>query len=215
MASIDDKWWGNPLVSALIGATVALGGTLINNRSTLAVERSRMQSTIMLEAVKTNGDTNAACRNLLFYTSLGLIEDTNHAITGACPGSVQGIPSVSVGNPDAFDGTYFYPLRVQTMDADGNPVSDVRVEATLVPSNNPLEIPPDFLKSIASDKNYDWIVRGTSSHCASGKDGYCYLEMAPKGRFIAILAKKEGFKGNRTNVFFQGMSVPIMVEKTR
>lgn len=111
--------------------------TTINNINTQKLEQSRAQSTIILEAIKTSGDTNAVCKNLVFLVSLGLIEDTNRAITGACPGNVQGVPSVSVGPPDKLGGTLFYPLMVHAVDGNGVPMSDVSVEGDLVPSNTP------------------------------------------------------------------------------
>jgi len=133
--------WLNPVVIGLFSAALVLLGnvivTTINSNNTRALERARTQSTIILEAIKTNGDTNAACKNLIFFASLGLIEDTNHTITGACPGDMQGIPSVSVGPPDLLSGTVFYPVVVQTVDDKGAPVPDVNVEGNLVPSTPP------------------------------------------------------------------------------
>jgi hypothetical protein len=212
---LEGSKWAKPLVIGLLGATLALFGnvavTMINNANTQRLERSRNQATLILEAIKTNGDTNAACKNLVFFVSLGLIEDTNHAITGACPGNVQGVPSISVGIPDKLGGTLFYPLVVQTVDDHGTPISNVSVEANLV---TPTELQPEFEPWVSSDKGYSWILHQTGSHCVSGKDGNCYLGMAPADKFIAILAKKDGYAGSRTNVFFKGTSIVVAMQKS-
>jgi hypothetical protein len=211
--------WLNPVVIGLFSAALVLLGnvivTTINSSNTQALERARTQSTIIFEAIKTNGDTNAACKNLIFFASLGLIEDTNHAITGACPGNMQGIPSVSVHLPaDALSGTIFYPVVVRTVDDRGAPVSDVDIEGNVVPSNPPLQVPVGWEKEVESDDAYGWLFRGTISRCKSGDDGTCFLGKAPAGRFIAILAKKDGYAGSRTNTFFMGTSVVIVLKKS-
>ena len=206
--------WLNPVVIGLFAAALSLVGTVvvttINSTNTQELERFRTRSTIILEAIRTNGDTNAACKNLVFFVSLRLIEDTNHTITGACPGNVQGVPSVSAGTPDHFDGTDFYPLTVQTVDNNGTPISDVSVEASLV---TPFQISPEWSAAVSSDKNYSWIVRQASIHCKSGKDGNCFLGMAPANQFVVILAKKDGYVGNRTNALFTRTSVVVVLQK--
>ncbi len=56
---------------ALIAITLALNLILaaFNTWSALQVERKRAQSTLLLEAIKTNGDEDTACKNLLFFVS--------------------------------------------------------------------------------------------------------------------------------------------------
>jgi hypothetical protein len=204
--------WSNPVVG-LFAAALGLAGnvvvTTITNTNTQKLERSRTQSTLMLEAIKTNGDTNAACKNLIFFLSLGLIEDTNKAITGACPGNIQGVGWVSrTGPPDVMGGTLFYPLIVQTVDDKGAPIPDVSVEANLVPSSPSLEIPSDL-----DARGYTWLSHQTSTRCVTSKDGTCVLGMAPSGRFVVILAKKDGYVLNRTNALFKDESVVVLLEK--
>lgn len=62
--------WFNPVVIGLFAAALGLAGnvvvTTINNTNMQKLERSRTQSTVILEAIRTNGDTNAACKNLVF-----------------------------------------------------------------------------------------------------------------------------------------------------
>lgn len=205
--------WINPVVIGLfataLGLAVNVVVTLINNQNAQEVERSRTQSTLILEAIKTNGDTNASCRNLVFFVSLGLLEDKNHTITGACPGNVQGVPSVSEdGPPNGGGGGFFYLLKVQTLDDNGAPVSGVTVEVDLVPSTPPFQPPPDP----NNEGGTSWLFKGTASG-VSGKDGTCVLGMAPLGKFIVILAKKEGYAGNRTNILFNGNTVVVVLQK--
>ena len=211
--------WINPVVIGLfataLGLAVNIVVTVVNNRNAQRVEHLHTQSTLILEAIKTNGDTNAACKNLVFFVSLGLLEDTNQAITGACPGNVQGVPSVAEGagpgdRPPDSGGLMFYPLKVQTVDDNGVPVSGVGVEVHLVPSNPPfqLDVPPEV------EANYSWLRHGTSSQM-SGKDGICHFGMAPDGKFVVILAKKDGYSGNRTNVRFTGTPVVVVLQKAR
>jgi hypothetical protein len=207
--------WKNPVAVGLFGATLALAGNIIvsviNNRNTQELEHKRTQSTLILEALKT-GDTNSACKNLLFFTSLGLLEDNNGTITGACPGNAQGVPSLTPSGPaDKIGGYMWMPLRVQAVDSKG-PVLGVEVEANLIPSNPPAEeIPPEWEKEIWSDKNYEWIVRHTSSHCLTAKDGMCFLGMAPVGRFVSLLTKKSGYKGERINTVFAGSTIAVVL----
>jgi hypothetical protein len=128
---------------------------------------------------------------------------------------VQGVPSVSVGPPDAFGGFLWYPLEVQTVDENGAPIPEVKVEATLIPPDTNIEIPPPFSQSVWADKNtiYLGTFGRTISRCTSEKNGNCYLGLAPKGKFIAILAKKDGYAGSRTNIFFTETSVVVVLQK--
>ncbi|MBA3912821.1 MAG: hypothetical protein H0X25_02945 [Acidobacteriales bacterium] len=214
---IASSTWRSPLVIGVLLAAVGLFGNLvvaaINNANTQRLERARAQSNLMIEAIRTNGDTNAACRNLVFFLSLGLIEDSNHTITGACPGNVQGAPSVSVGPADHFAGHSWYPLIVHTVDVNGISLSGALIEADLIPSGeDPIEIPSPFAEAI-SHENYLGASGGHTSRCTSDKDGKCYLGMAPSGRFLAILAKRAGYVGDRTNTFFTGTSVVLVLQK--
>jgi hypothetical protein len=212
--------WLNPVVIGLFAATLGLVGnvvvTVINSTNTQELERFRTRSTIILEAIKTNGDTNAACKNLVFFTSLGLLEDRNHTITGACPGNSQGIPSLPRDTPDYFAETYWYPLLVQTVNSSGAPISGVNVEANLV---TPFQIPREWLDLVDTETHhnrntpYSWIIHQTSGYCVSDKDGVCSIGMAPAGRFVAILTKKDGYGGNRTNILFTGTSVVVVLQK--
>lgn len=216
---VKDSKWLNPVFIGLLATTVGLFGnvivTRINSTNTQELERFRTQSNLILEAIQTNGDMNAACRNLVFFASLGLIEDRNHTVAGACPGNPQGVPSLPSGKikPYAYFGeTYFFPLKVQIVDDNGAPISDAKVEASLVPSDTPLQFPPEFMK-LSSDADYRWLFFQTSTYCTTTKDGNCFLGMAPSGRFIAVLAKKNGYSGNRTNMFFTGSSIVVVLQE--
>jgi len=89
--------WGNPLVLALFAAAVGLIGNVfvarVNNTSTQELERLRGQSNLILEAIKT-GSPDAACKNLLFFVNLNLIQDPVGAIHGQCATAPKGPPSL-------------------------------------------------------------------------------------------------------------------------
>jgi hypothetical protein len=213
---IDALKWVPSLVSGIVLAVIGLIGSLIanviNNANTLKLEQFRAQSNLILEAIKTNGDTSAACKNLVFFTSLGLIEDRSHTITGACPGNVQGAPSVSVVGPaDRALGFNWYPLNVQVVDQSGAPIPDASVEGNLIPPEFP--IPPDLPTGFLAEIPSCYLgVYGRSGHCVTGNNGSCALGMVPAGRFVAVLAKKNGYAGNRTNAIFTGTSVSVVLQ---
>jgi hypothetical protein len=208
--------WLNPVVIGLFVAAVGLIGnvivTTINSRNAQELERSRNQSTLILEAIKTNGDTIAACRNLIFFESLGLLEDTNHIISQACPVNIQGLPSVFVGPPDHFAGVDWYPLVVQTFDEKGAPISGASVDANLI-LDAPIEIPPSWSDTVSSGK-YLGVDRWTmSGHCLTEK-GECVLGMAPSGKFIAIAAQRKGYAGGRVNTLVAGKPIIVVLQKS-
>jgi hypothetical protein len=59
-----------PLVTAIIAALIAfisnIYATYLSGRNEIAVERQKLQATLIIEAVKT-GDTNKDTRNLEFF----------------------------------------------------------------------------------------------------------------------------------------------------
>lgn len=93
--------WGNPLVIALLAATVGLLGNMgvayLNNRNSERVERLREQSNLLVDVVKT-GNPKESCQNLIFLVSLGLLDDANQTIQGQCGDKPKGpatLPLVS------------------------------------------------------------------------------------------------------------------------
>jgi hypothetical protein len=73
--------WGNPIVLGLFATALGLAGNVwvahSNNTNTLEVERQRSQSSLVLEAIRTGGNADATCKNLVFFVELGLVDDTN------------------------------------------------------------------------------------------------------------------------------------------
>jgi len=84
--------WLNPVVLGLFATAVGLTGNFIiariNNSNTQRVERLRMQSSLIIEAVKTGGQA-PACNNLVFLVGLGLVDD-NGTISRTCKSSING-----------------------------------------------------------------------------------------------------------------------------
>lgn len=89
---------------ALLAAAAGLIGNAIlariNNQAALETERRRGQSTLMVEAMKT-GKPEDACRNLVFFVNLKLIDDPTGAIKGcaADPRGAPVLPSQGVQQP--------------------------------------------------------------------------------------------------------------------
>jgi hypothetical protein len=55
-----------------------------NNKNALEIERFKAQSTIILQAIKTGNQTDA-CKNLVVFVKLGLVDDENQTIHKGCP----------------------------------------------------------------------------------------------------------------------------------
>jgi len=129
--------WLHPLVLGLFAAAIGLIGNVIvtksNNSNITNIEHFRAQSTLILEAIKTNGDTRAACKNLTFFVNLGLLDDTNRTIVGACPESTQGVPTLPA---DVSGGSLASSSRVTVIvkDGRGKPISGATVRITNVKS---------------------------------------------------------------------------------
>jgi hypothetical protein len=107
--------WLNPTVIGLFAASLGLIGSVVvarvNNANTQQVERLQSEANITLEAIKTGtGNTDAACKNLIFFVSLGLIRDPEGRINNQCKGAPTGPPSLP-----AIQGT----TRTQGMQLHG------------------------------------------------------------------------------------------------
>jgi hypothetical protein len=109
--------WLNPTVIGLFAAALGLIGSVVvarvnnsntlrvateNNIATQTVELHRAQSNLVLEAIKT-GNADAACKNLLFFVGLGLLDDANQTIRKQCATAPMGAPSLP-------SGTWMEPL---------------------------------------------------------------------------------------------------------
>jgi DUF4097 and DUF4098 domain-containing protein YvlB len=75
--------WVSPTTIGLYAAALGLIGSVVvarvNNANSQNVERLRSQSNLVLEAIKT-GSPDSACRNLLFFVELGLLDDPRATI---------------------------------------------------------------------------------------------------------------------------------------
>jgi carboxypeptidase family protein len=89
--------WSNPLVIGLFAAALGLAGNIwvehANNKWAKDAERSKAQSTLILDAIKT-GDADKACKNLLFFVRLGLITEGGQTVKSECATAPQGPPSL-------------------------------------------------------------------------------------------------------------------------
>jgi hypothetical protein len=75
--------WLSPTVIGLFAAAIGLIGNIVvaayNNIGLKQVERTRLQSNLILDAIKT-GSPDAACKNLSFFVSLGFLDDPQSTI---------------------------------------------------------------------------------------------------------------------------------------
>lgn len=93
--------WLNPTVIGLFAAGLGLIGSVVvarvNNSNTQEVQRLQSEANITLEAIKTGtGNTDAACKNLIFFVGLGLVRDPEGKIGSQCKGTPAGPPSLPV-----------------------------------------------------------------------------------------------------------------------
>jgi hypothetical protein len=97
--------WLNPTVIGIFAAALGLMGSVIvarvNNANTQEVERLQSEASITLEAIKTGtGNTDAACKNLVFFVSLGLVHDPEGKIADQCKNAPTGPPSLPANQPN-------------------------------------------------------------------------------------------------------------------
>jgi hypothetical protein len=118
---------------ALVGNLIAL---VVNNWNLQKVERIRSQSNITLEAIRT-GNPETACKNLLTFINLGLVDDAEKTIRHNCETSPASGPSLPVNlgitSPTSFTTGQFLDavnnvIRGVVLDADTHqPIGDVAV----------------------------------------------------------------------------------------
>jgi hypothetical protein len=118
--------WSNPLVIALFAATVGLVGNIVvarvNNQNTQAIERLHAQSSLILEAIKT--DKKSACDNLIFFINLGFIDDHGNTIRNVCPETKNQVPSLPVASQSPVESNLFL---IHVTDEKQQPISRARV----------------------------------------------------------------------------------------
>ena len=156
--------WRSPIVIGLLAASVGFVANLVvaylNNRNTLQVERQRSQSNIVLEAIRTGNNTDAVCKNLVFFVGLGLVDDANQTILKQCRSAPTGPPSLPASSSTGgyglqpfgqgpFGGTTadnlnwlatphdlnWIAMKGYVVDADtGSPIADAKVTVGTFPA---------------------------------------------------------------------------------
>lgn len=121
--------WLNPMVIGLFAAAIGLIGSVIvarvNNQASQQLEQFRSQSTLILQAIKT-GDQDGACRNLVFFVSLGLLDDQNHTISKTCASAPTGAPSLPADSRGVEIPASRITVRVLNS-SNGSEVQNLRV----------------------------------------------------------------------------------------
>jgi hypothetical protein len=90
----------NPTVIGLVAATLGLFGNLIvaliSNMNSQRIEKFKAQSNLIVQAVGT-GDQKSACRNLISFIRLGLLDDPQGRL-GRCETDLNTIPVLPSGS---------------------------------------------------------------------------------------------------------------------
>jgi hypothetical protein len=71
--------WRNPTVLAILALAGSVTAALVQQHNALALERTKAQSNLILEAIKT-GNTDTASSNLEFLIDIGVLDDPDHKI---------------------------------------------------------------------------------------------------------------------------------------
>jgi hypothetical protein len=180
-------WWKNPLILSVLGATLALLGTIFtsycNNRAANTAEHLRAQSSLVLSVIKTNGNEEDACKNLNFFVRIGWLDDPNGAIHNSCgtkgEGGVPTLPASSGGSGNDTTFGLSQPfgiaatLSVRVEDADSHePIANAKVDLEK-PQGNLLPASP-VTQSVVTDTNGLATLNFVSSYDSFtvSKDGY-------------------------------------------
>jgi hypothetical protein len=93
--------WLNPLTIAIYVAALGLFGNILNNilsnHASANAEHVRAQSTLLSTVIKTNGNDEVTCKNLIFVVNIKLLDDPDGAIQKLC-GTKGGVPTLPVSS---------------------------------------------------------------------------------------------------------------------
>jgi hypothetical protein len=128
--------WLNPTVIGILVAAVGLITSVVvarlNNKATQEIERQRAQSTIILEAIRTGtGNTDASCKNLVFLSNLGLIDDPQQTIHKQCASVPAGIPSLPSLSSESGDNNAEKHKMAESIRSLRNNRSSIKFHANL------------------------------------------------------------------------------------
>jgi hypothetical protein len=119
------------IFAAAIGLISSVVVARLNNKATQDIERLRSQSTIILEAIRTGtGNTDASCKNLVFLSNLGLIDDPQQTIHKQCASVPAGIPSLPAASQSS-DSNSDRARLAESFRTLKNPQSSLKFRAEL------------------------------------------------------------------------------------
>lgn len=124
------RWWANPMIIALISASALLlanfGVAWVNDDLALKQQKEKNQHDLFIAAIRTDGDNDAACDNLLFLIRLKSLDDPRGTITSTCqkhpeqiPVLPSGLPSVPRPTPQSGDLIIFGSRSDEHSSRDG------------------------------------------------------------------------------------------------
>ena len=89
----------------------------MNNRSLRQLEHEKEQSSVILQAIATNGDPIKACANLIQFIQLHLLDDDAAQTIGDCVKNVQYTPVLGIPQQPTAP-----PLPLQTVNTSAKPI---------------------------------------------------------------------------------------------
>ena len=100
----------NPVTIAIYVAAIGLFGNILTNYSTNKAsgeaEHFRAQSSLVLSVIKTNGNEDAACKNLNFFVQIGWLDDPKGTIHARCgKRGESGVPTLSASSSSPLRST--------------------------------------------------------------------------------------------------------------
>jgi hypothetical protein len=196
---LEQSRWLNPTVLGLFAAAAGLIGNVVvarvNNSNTQSVELARSQSNLVLEAIKT-GDSDAACKNLMFFVGLGLLDDSSKTIRNQCGSSSQGAPSLPVSQLTNAQNPFMHGMAITVTDESGKPVEGASVELSVQATGDREPVP---------------MARPRNATDISGKLFFYYAIAIENLGAMSLRISKEGYKDER--VLVHPMDTPTIVLK--
>jgi hypothetical protein len=186
--------WLNPTVIGLFAAALGLIGSVVvarvNNANTQEVQRLQSEANITLEAIKTGtGNTDAACKNLIFFVSLGLIRDSGEKIETQCKGAPAGPPSLPTGQTRIVGETYLYNGKVVDAVTGKGIVGALVTISSEIVATTPFRIYSDNYGYFSTELPFSWGAFPVTVDVK--KDGYSenILHVGSGGGLLILMGK--------------------------
>lgn len=183
--------WFNPVTIAIYVAAIGLFGNIYsnysNNRASEKRQHGNAQSDLVLQVIKTNGDTDDACKNLDFFVNIGFLDDPKGAVHKVCGKKGEGgIPTLPTpGTPTTLRAEASFALNVRVEDADSHePIEYATVVQLSQLAQFSNVTPPRFSAPTNSNGQVNLDFAFSTDRLVVSKDGYWTTTTKPLGEFI-------------------------------